>query len=41
MIPAMKNLDDSDEQERTEPCRMALHPVTIERVFTDYGMDLH
>ena len=37
----MENHADSDEPERTVPCRLLLHPITIERVFTDCIMDLH
>jgi len=40
MLSAMDNRTDFDESERTEPCRLALHPVTIEKVFTDCVMDL-
>ena len=41
MLSAMESLVDFNKSERTEPCRLALHPVTIERVFTDCVMDLH
>jgi hypothetical protein len=41
MLVAMENPANSDEPEGTVPCHLALHSVTIEKVFTDCVMDLH